>query len=82
MQLDLELTCIDRFLMWKQMKIVCFVFDISEVPDFDCLIHRCCSKHPLTSGVKLYMSHFLLVQFQLPDLQQTENHVGKKKYLE
>lgn len=63
--------------MWKQMKKVCFVFDVSEVPDFDCLIHRCCGKHPLTSGVKLYMSHFLPVQFQPPDLQQTENHEKK-----
>lgn len=63
--------------MWKHMKKVCFVFDVSEVPDFYCLIHRCCGKHPLTSGVKLYMSHFLLVQFQLPDLQQTENHAEK-----
>lgn len=62
------------------MKNTHFVFDVSEVPDFDCLIHRCCGQQPLTSGVKLHVSHFLLVQFQLPNLQQRkqEGHTEKK----
>lgn len=52
------------------MKKISFVFDVSEVPDFDCLIHRCCGQQPLTPRVKLHMSYFLLVQFQLPNLKQ------------
>lgn len=61
------------------MKKIHFVFDVSEVPDFDCLIHRCCGQQPLTSGVKLHMSHFLPVQFQLPNLQQRKQKIIQKK---
>jgi len=39
-----KLTCIDRFVMRKYMKKICFVFNVSEVPDFNCLIHGCCGQ--------------------------------------
>jgi len=61
------------------MKKIHFVFHVSEVPDFDCLIHRRCGQQPLTSGVKLHMSHLLLVQFQLPNLQQRKQKKSHRK---
>lgn len=63
------------------MKKIHFVFDVSEVPDFDCLIHRRCGQQPLTSGVKFHMSHFLPVQFHLPNLQQKEQKITQKKII-
>lgn len=56
--------------MQQRVEAAGFPFNLAQVPDFHCLVHRGCGQEPITAWVQGHMGHFLFVHSQIPKLQR------------
>lgn len=61
-------TRVDGFLVRKLMEETFLVFNVSQIPKFDCVVNRSCGQQPITARIELHVGHFGFVQLVVENL--------------
>ena len=54
------------------------VLNVSQIPEFDRVVHRGRHHQPITSGIELCMRHFSFVQLVAKNLGSSKQNISKR----